>query len=59
MNNKPALKLMVDHIGSFLDRKDAYAAGEDNGRSVVMGSLDGAASELLGSKESEFKLIPK
>lgn len=59
MQNKAALKLMVDHIASFLERKDAYVVGEDSGRSVVMGSTHGSASDLLGSKDSEFKMIPK
>jgi hypothetical protein len=59
MENKAALNLMVDHIGSFLQRKDAYVVGDDIGRSVMKGSPRGTASELLGSKDSEFKLIPK
>jgi hypothetical protein len=59
MENKTALKLMIDHIDSFLQRKDAYVVGEDIGRSVMKGSPRGITSELLGNKDSEFKLIPK
>lgn len=59
MENKTALRLMIDHIDSFLQRKDAYVVGEDIGRSVMKGSPRGITSELLGNKDSEFKLIPK
>ncbi|CAM0139832.1 unnamed protein product [Umbelopsis sp. WA50703] len=59
MDNKPALKLMTDHIRSFLDGKDSYTVSEEKGQSVMIGSPHIAASEILGNKESQFRLLPK
>lgn len=59
MANQPALKLMIDHIRSFLDGKDSYVVGEEKGQSVMIGSPHIGASEILGNKESQFRLLPK
>ncbi|KAH8550282.1 uridine kinase family-domain-containing protein [Umbelopsis sp. PMI_123] len=56
MKNKAALTLITEHIASFLQRKDAYVVSDESGR-TLLGS--DRSRELLGSKDSEFKLIPQ
>ncbi|KAI8578291.1 hypothetical protein K450DRAFT_248130 [Umbelopsis ramanniana AG] len=56
IKNKAAITLITEHIASFLQGKDAYVLGEESGRSLL-GSDH--STELLGSKDSEFKRIPQ
>ncbi|CAO3661476.1 unnamed protein product [Umbelopsis ramanniana] len=56
VKNKAAITLITEHIASFLQGKDAYVVNEESGRSLL-GSDN--STELLGSKDSEFKRIPQ
>ncbi|KAG2183901.1 hypothetical protein INT44_008912 [Umbelopsis vinacea] len=56
IKNKAAITLITEHIASFLQGKDAYVLGEESGRSLL-GSDH--STEILGSKDSEFKRIPQ
>lgn len=50
---------MIDHIRSFLDGKDSYVVSEEKRQPGLIGSPHIGASEILGNKDSQFRLLPK